>query len=133
METCLANKFLHAHKKNHVTVQTAGIHLRKQWLAFIVSSARSEVQVIFYIWKLLYSVASPIFLVIFSASLSGSDDFVLFDSLDGNSAYLQMFYAICESLYSFFRNLNLGGFYKQMLLNVVASWNSLIFILSDDI
>ncbi len=27
-----------------------------------------------------------VFLVIFSASLSGSDDFVLFDSLDGNGA-----------------------------------------------
>ncbi len=31
-------------------------------------------------------MASPTFLVIFSASLSGSDDFVLFDSLDGNGA-----------------------------------------------
>ncbi len=46
-------------------------------------------------------MASPnslllIFLVIFSASLSGSDDFVLFDSLDGNCAYSQMFYAISQ-------------------------------------
>ncbi len=32
--------------------------------------------------------------MIFSASLSGSDDFVLFDSLDGN--VLQMFYAIFQ-------------------------------------
>ncbi len=29
----------------------------------------------------------------FSAILSGSDDFVLFDLSDGNCAYLQMFYA----------------------------------------
>ncbi len=36
------------------------------------------------------------FLVIFSASLSGSDQFVLFDSLDGNGAYSQMFYAIFQ-------------------------------------
>ncbi len=32
-----------------------------------------------------------LFLVIYSAGLSGSDDFILFDSLDGNGAYLQMF------------------------------------------
>ncbi len=35
----------------------------------------------------------PLFFVIFSGSLSGSDNFVLFDMLDGNSAYSQMFYA----------------------------------------
>ncbi len=40
-----------------------------------------------------------LFLVIFSASYSESDDFVLFDSLDGNGAYLQMFYAIFNVLY----------------------------------
>ncbi len=34
--------------------------------------------------------------MIFSAGLSGSDDFVLFDSLDGNSAYWQMFYVIFQ-------------------------------------
>ncbi len=39
-------------------------------------------------------VASPIFLVIFSASLSGSDDFVLFDSLDGNGALFA--YVLCD-------------------------------------
>ncbi len=37
-----------------------------------------------------------LFFVIFSASLSGSDDFVLFDSLDGNDAYSQMFYVILQ-------------------------------------
>ncbi len=37
-----------------------------------------------------------LFLVIFSASLSGSDDFVLFDLSDGNCAYLQMFYATLQ-------------------------------------
>ncbi len=36
------------------------------------------------------------FLVIYSASLSRSDDFVLFDSLDGNGSYSQMFYAIFQ-------------------------------------
>ncbi len=36
---------------------------------YCVSSARSEVQVICHIWKLLYSVASPVFLVIFSATV----------------------------------------------------------------
>ncbi len=35
-----------------------------------------------------------LFLVIFNASLSGSDDFVLFDSLHGNCAYLKMFNVI---------------------------------------
>ncbi len=30
------------------------------------------------------------------ASLSGSDDFVLFDLLDGNDAYSQMFYVILQ-------------------------------------
>ncbi len=39
-------------------------------------------------------MASPIFLVIFSASLPGSDDFVLFDSLDGNSAVFA--YVLCD-------------------------------------
>ncbi len=39
----------------------------------------------------------------------------------------------CESLSSLFRNLNLGGFYNQMLHNVVASWNVFIFIVSDDL
>ncbi len=34
--------------------------------------------------------------MIFRASLSGSDDFVLFDSLDGNSVYSLMFYAIFQ-------------------------------------
>ncbi len=34
--------------------------------------------------------------MIYSASLSESDDFVLFDSLDGNGAYSQMFYAIFQ-------------------------------------
>ncbi len=37
-----------------------------------------------------------IILVIFSASLPGSDNFVLFDSLDGNGACSQMFYAIFQ-------------------------------------
>ncbi len=32
-----------------------------------------------------------LFFVIYSAGLSGSDNFILFDSLDGNSAYLKMF------------------------------------------
>ncbi len=32
----------------------------------------------------------------YSASLSESDDFVLFDSLDGNGACSQMFYAIFQ-------------------------------------
>ncbi len=31
-----------------------------------------------------------LFLVIYSAGLSGSDDFVLFDLLDGNGAYLHI-------------------------------------------
>jgi len=35
-------------------------------------------------WLLLQQL--PFFLVIFSASLSGSDDFAFFDLLDGNSA-----------------------------------------------
>jgi len=49
---------------------------------------------LYHIWKLLYSVASPIFLVIFSASLTGSDDFVLSDSLDGNGALFA--YVLCD-------------------------------------
>ncbi len=39
-------------------------------------------------------MASPIFLVIFSASLTGSDDFVLSDSLDGNGALFA--YVLCD-------------------------------------
>ncbi len=39
-----------------------------------------------------------LFLVIFSASLLGSDNFVLFISLDGNGAHSQMFYAIFQFL-----------------------------------
>ncbi len=35
-----------------------------------------------------------LFFVIFSASLSGSDDFVISNSLDGNGAYSQLFYEI---------------------------------------
>ncbi len=34
--------------------------------------------------------------MIFSAFLSGSDDFFLFDSSDGNGAYSQMFYALFQ-------------------------------------
>ncbi len=47
----------------------------------------------YYINRLL-----ALFLGIFSASLSGSDDFVLFDleTVDGNCAYLQMFYATLQ-------------------------------------
>ncbi len=69
----------------------------------IVSSARSEVQVIiiiiiiiiiyenYYIqWLLL------LFIGIFSASLSGSGNFVLFDSLDGTGVYSQMIYVIFQ-------------------------------------
>ncbi len=64
-------------------------------LCFICSL---EVQVVYYRlfenyynqWLLL------VLLVRFSAGLSGSDDFVLFDSLDGNSAYWQMFYVIFQ-------------------------------------
>ncbi len=48
-----------------------------------VSSARSEVQVIYYIWKWLYSVASP---TLVPVKFSAFDKFVLFDSLDGNGA-----------------------------------------------
>ncbi len=48
-----------------------------------------EAQVIYEISKVLFLVVSPhIFLVIFSAGLSGSDDFVLFDLLDGNGALI---------------------------------------------
>ncbi len=36
-------------------------------------------------------IFSSVSLVIFSARLSGSDSFVLFDSLDGNAAYSQIF------------------------------------------
>ncbi len=37
-----------------------------------------------------------VFYRLFSASLPGSDDFVLFDSSDGNGDRLQMFYAIFQ-------------------------------------
>ncbi len=40
-------------------------------------------------------MASPTFLSDI-ASLPWSDDFLLFDSLDGNGAYSQMFYAIFQ-------------------------------------
>lgn len=46
--------------------------------------------------KLLYSVASTFLSFICSASLSGSDDFDLCDSLDGIRAYSQMLYAIFQ-------------------------------------
>ncbi len=62
-------------------------------------------QVIFHTWKLLYSVASPIFLVIFSGSLPGSDDLVLFDSLDGNDA--SFVNVLCISLI-----LNVGSIFS---------------------
>ncbi len=73
--------------------QTADIHLRKQ---DICSSALSKYKSFIFIifdnyynkWLLL------LFFVIFSSSLSGSDDFVISNSLDGNGAYSQMFYAI---------------------------------------
>ncbi len=68
--------------------QTAGIHLWKQWqrlLCFACSlwdtSNLSFMKIIEWKkWLLL------LFLVIFSASLSGSDYFVFFDTLDGNGA-----------------------------------------------
>ncbi len=47
-------------------------------------------------------MASPTFLNdIYSLVpvLPGSDDFVFFDSLDGNGAYSQMFYAIFQFLH----------------------------------
>ncbi len=62
-------------------------------------SAHSGVQVIYYILYENYYIQWPLplfFILIFSACLSGSDDFVFFDSLDGNGAYLQMFYATLE-------------------------------------
>ncbi len=114
MEICLANKFLLVHQKMMWLCEQQTSNSWKQWLAFIVFrllALRCKYIFIYenyYIqWLLL------LFLVTFSASLSGSDGFVRFDS-DGNSGYFQFFYAIWKGLYSFFRNLNLGGFYKQI-------------------
>ncbi len=66
---------------------------------YCVSSARSEARVIFQN-KNYYIQLLLLFLVIYrySASLLESDDFVLFDSLDGNGAYSEMFYAIIPIL-----------------------------------
>ncbi len=65
---------------------------------YCVSSARSEAQAIFiyendYIQELIL-----VFYRLYSASLPGSDDFVLFDSLDWNGARSQMFNAIIAIL-----------------------------------
>ncbi len=54
------------------------------------SSARPETQVIHHILQLLYSVASPVILFI------REHDFVIFDTLDGNGAYLQILYALFQ-------------------------------------
>ncbi len=71
--------------------------------------------------------------VIFSASLSGSDDFVLFDSPDGNGAYSQMFYAIFQfcaqvkfaTLDGKPANVKMLSYivrYKVTILNIVTLW-----------
>ncbi len=67
--------------------QTAGIHLRKQWphlfclVCLLWGANNLIISENYYIqWLLLC------FLDIYIASLWGSDDFVLFDLLDGNSA-----------------------------------------------
>ncbi len=77
---------------------TADIHLQKQDRIYCVFICSLEVQVNYYWLFEIYYNQWPLllFLMIFSASLSGSDDFVLFDSLDGNGAYSQMFYAIFQ-------------------------------------
>ncbi len=64
---------------------------------YCVSSARSEVQVICHIWKLLYSVASPVFLVIFSATVY-QEVTILFSLTRWMETvlYSQMFYAIFQ-------------------------------------
>ncbi len=62
---------------SHDSVPKAGIHFRKQWPHLLFCRL---MQAIYYIWKWWLLL---LFLVIFSASLSGSDDFVLFDSLVG--------------------------------------------------
>ncbi len=88
---CLQNSLTRLHS------QTAGIHLRKQWphllLCLLTPRCKS------FIINKKYYIPWPLplfFILIFSASLAGSDDFVLFDSLDGNGAYSQMFYATLE-------------------------------------
>ncbi len=54
-------------------------------LCFICSL---EAQVIYYIWELLYSVASPNFLSDYLVPVfQESDDFFFSNSLDGNGAY----------------------------------------------
>ncbi len=64
------------------TFPNRSIRLRKRW-------TRSEIDHNIQ-WLLL------VFLVIFSAGLSGSDDFDVFDSVDGSRAYLQMFFVIIQ-------------------------------------
>ncbi len=67
----------------------------------LICSLKVQVIYIYYIWQLLNKWLLLLFFVIFSSSLSGSDDFVISNSLDGNAAYSQMFYAI-----NFAHNLN---------------------------
>ncbi len=67
----------------------------------IVSAPRSEVQVIIIIIIIIYENyyiqwLLLLFIGIFSASLSGSGNFVLFDSLDGKRFYSQMFCVIFQ-------------------------------------
>ncbi len=123
--------------------QTAASASESNDRIYCVSSARSEAQAIYenyYIqWLLL------LFLVIYSASLSGSDDFVLFDSLDGKETVLickcfmrysnfahklnsqlwmetRLLFATIYSVFSLIRLLNIqcipkynSSFYKRML------------------
>ncbi len=78
--------------------QAAGIHLRKQWLhllCFVCSLWGASN--LYHIWKLLYSVASPIFLVIFSATVY-QEVTILFSLTRWMETvlYSHMFYAIFQ-------------------------------------
>ncbi len=78
--------------------QTAGIHLWTQWqylLCYVCSLWGANN--LYHIWKLLYSVASPIFLVIFSATVY-QEVTILFSLTCWMETvlYSHMFYAIFQ-------------------------------------
>ncbi len=76
--------------------QTAGIQLRTQWphlLCYICSLYPSN---LYHVWKILYSVACPIFLVILVPQITRKWRFCSLTRWMETMLYLHMFYAIFQ-------------------------------------
>ncbi len=95
--------------------------------AFIVFRLLALRRKSFFIYETYYiQQLILVFYRLFSASLPGSDDFVLFDSSDGNGARLQMFYAIFQVK---FATLDGNPAIGNVIVLVFMQTKSLFFLL----